>query len=559
MEAAAFLRAPAVLRLWRATLIAGLVVLGLHYVAHYSSGGPRLYETWFYEGLELVAALGCLARACFVRAERSAWFFIGAALLATTCGDILYDFWYGGDPPFPSVADVAYLAFYPLLYVGIVLLLRRRLSTFSASLWLDGLMAATAAGALGAAVLVEVVVNVHARKPARRGHEPRLSDRRRAPARARRLRLLGHALATRPRVGADRRRAAAEHHRRRRLPLPDGGRHRTSRGRTSISSGRSRSCSSRSLPGSVPVASPRVELHSRALLGTPFVCGLTATGRARCGVSAAGAPDRALSRQRDDRARPRADGADASGRTPSCSRPAGSEALTDALTGLATGASSCVDLEAELERAHGGEQRMLALFDLNGFKTYNDTFGHPAGDALLTRLAGKLAAAVAPDGAAYRHGRRRVLRALAGVRAGAAPRRPRLCARAARASTSTSAYGAVVIPDEAATVSAALSVADHRLYAHKELLAATGAGRRTSRCCARSPSGSRSFEPTSPMSRRSRFGSESGSGSRARRARGATARRRAPRRRQARDPGRRPAEGRVRSIRRNGASSTPTP
>src|SRR5207302_11088989 len=97
--------------------------------------------------------------AIFFRAERSAWLFIGLALLATTTGDILFDFWYGGDPPFPSAADVGYLAFYPLLYVGIVLLLRRRVATFSGNLWLDGFIAATAAGALGASVLLEVVVN----------------------------------------------------------------------------------------------------------------------------------------------------------------------------------------------------------------------------------------------------------------------------------------------------------------------------------------------------------------------------------------------------------------
>src|SRR6059058_279009 len=160
MEAAArHIRGHAVLRLWQAVLLGGLVVLALHYLRHVSEGGPRLYETWFYEGFELLGALGCLARAAFVRAERSAWFFIGAALLATTCGDILYDFWYAGNPPFPSAADLAYLAFYPLIYVGIVLLLRRRVSTFNASLWLDGLAAATAAGALASSVLVEVVVN----------------------------------------------------------------------------------------------------------------------------------------------------------------------------------------------------------------------------------------------------------------------------------------------------------------------------------------------------------------------------------------------------------------
>src|SRR4029077_3484508 len=153
------------IRLWQAILVGGLALLGFHYLGRVSVGGSRLYETWFYEGLELLAALGCLARACLVRAERSAWFFIGAALLATTCGDILYDFWYGGNPPFPSVADVAYLAFSPLLYVGIALLLRRRVSTFSASLWLDGLMAATAAAALGSLGTLRAGGKLHTGSP----------------------------------------------------------------------------------------------------------------------------------------------------------------------------------------------------------------------------------------------------------------------------------------------------------------------------------------------------------------------------------------------------------
>ena len=120
MEGAANLRARAALRLWQAVLLAGLIPLVVSYLGHFSPGGTRLYQTWFYEGLELLAALSILGRAFLIRAERSAWFFIGAGLLATTCGDILYDFRYHGHPPFPSAADVGYLAFYPLLYVAAV-------------------------------------------------------------------------------------------------------------------------------------------------------------------------------------------------------------------------------------------------------------------------------------------------------------------------------------------------------------------------------------------------------------------------------------------------------
>ena len=56
------------------------------------------------------------------------------------------------------------------------------------------------------------------------------------------------------------------------------------------------------------------------------------------------------------------------------------EATTDALTGLGNRRS----LNADLEAAFASRQdALLLLFDLNGFKGYNDTFGHPAGDALL--------------------------------------------------------------------------------------------------------------------------------------------------------------------------------
>jgi two-component system cell cycle response regulator len=44
----------------------------------------------------------------------------------------------------------------------------------------------------------------------------------------------------------------------------------------------------------------------------------------------------------------------------------------------------------------------LTLFDLEGFKHYNDSYGRACGDVLLRRLAQRLADAVGPDAEAYR-------------------------------------------------------------------------------------------------------------------------------------------------------------
>ena len=76
---------------------------------------------------------------------------------------------------------------------------------------------------------------------------------------------------------------------------------------------------------------------------------------------------------------------------------------TDHLTGLGNQGRLQVDLADRCLRA--SEQPLtLLLLDLNGFKRFNDTFGHPAGDAMLTRLGRQLRDAVEVSGFAYRVG-----------------------------------------------------------------------------------------------------------------------------------------------------------
>jgi len=147
------------------------------------------------------------------------------------------------------------------------------------------------------------------------------------------------------------------------------------------------------------------------------------------------------------------------------------QAITDPVTGLGNRRALMTDLEEALATAPAGTRVLVAIYDLDGFKAYNDTFGHPAGDALLARLGGRLRAAVGEAGRAYRMGGDEFC-VVAVVDAGAA--QEFLLARAARAlaehgdAFTVSAAGGHVLADPArTTASSALSAADERMYAAK--------------------------------------------------------------------------------------------
>jgi diguanylate cyclase (GGDEF)-like protein len=141
-------------------------------------------------------------------------------------------------------------------------------------------------------------------------------------------------------------------------------------------------------------------------------------------------------------------------------------ATSDSLTGLPNRRQLMADLEGRAARH--ADPAVLLLFDLDGFKNYNDAFGHLAGDALLTRLGQALERSVRPHGRAYRLGGDEFcVLAEAGARAEVERLAPAALVERGDGFEVTSSFGTVAIPAEAAGSSEALLIADQRMYAHK--------------------------------------------------------------------------------------------
>jgi diguanylate cyclase (GGDEF)-like protein len=146
------------------------------------------------------------------------------------------------------------------------------------------------------------------------------------------------------------------------------------------------------------------------------------------------------------------------------------QAMTDPLTHLGNRRRLTADLSRVFSADANVGPSLLLLFDLDGFKDYNDTFGHLAGDELLARLGARLQQAVADPGSAYRLGGDEFC---AHVILGNADCET-LIARAVAALSETgpdysirASFGVVLLPQEAEDPSRALRLADERMYADK--------------------------------------------------------------------------------------------
>ena len=144
------------------------------------------------------------------------------------------------------------------------------------------------------------------------------------------------------------------------------------------------------------------------------------------------------------------------------------EAKTDALTGLANRRSLLSDLSGAL----GTGPLHFLLFDLDGFKDYNDGFGHQAGDALLAALAGRLAdAAALHGGTAYRLGGDEFCVIAPGGTNVSRSTLEAACGAALHSSGDgfavSATCGAVDAPEEADRAEEVIRLADQRMYAQK--------------------------------------------------------------------------------------------
>ena len=454
----------AILLLGGTVVVAAHDWLGIGGQFHFAIGGL------LYDGVVIGAGLACLIRASDYKRERSAWVLIGLAILSWGAAEVYWTAFIEGNSsaPYPSPADIGYLAFYPLAYTGLAMLVRARAHEINWRLWMDGAIAALGTAALGAAFVFDFVsekATGSALEVATTLAYP-LGDIAMVsmvigvialtgwqPGRTWSLLLAGLSALVIADIAFT-------------LQSTD----------SALPSGDwinpiyliAALCLAAAVwqpAEAAEITSPRRGDHRREIV-VPAVFAAVMIGLFTMQyISAASGLSTVLWAATMTAVIVRLAMSDKE------NKDLLEQVRTDPLTGLSNRGRMQVDLEDECERASDERPAMLYLFDLNGFKRYNDTFGHPAGDELLIRLGGALKAAAGEDGTAYRIGGDEFCLLLNCEE----ERFEEAARRAAKALTASekgvevgASWGRASIPDEAGDPSAALQLADVRMYAQKE-------------------------------------------------------------------------------------------
>jgi diguanylate cyclase (GGDEF)-like protein len=463
----------------KTVLVGGLLALCLLVAftarAAVGFGGPSthlLFNTWIYNALMLVSAAACLLRAALVRRERLAWALLGVGLLLYAGGEIYYAAVLAEQPtvPIPSPADGGYLAFYPLAYVALIVLLRARIGTFPVARWLDGAIVGSAVAALAATFALGPIIDASSE-----GQTLAVATNLAYPIAdltlltmvataasftgwrpGRSWAILGVGLLL--------------------LAVSDGAyllqsANGTYVEGTIIDAGwpcgvlllacaawiepgvtqpvRSRAARIIAIPAAAALVAICIQAAER-FTPAPTVAAVISL------LTLIAVVVRLVLSLRESQGE---------------ARTSVQESRTDELTGLPNRRALMLDLERAITQPPPtGSLRLFALFDLDGFKLYNDTFGHPAGDALLEQLGRRLERFAASHGDAYRLGgdefcllvectAAEVDAIIAGATAALSERGEGFAIGASQ--------GSVLLPSEAGSMQEAMQLADRRMYANK--------------------------------------------------------------------------------------------
>jgi diguanylate cyclase len=137
--------------MWKAFGVLAVLLIAYFISVLVRGGSEWLWlDGWCVTGFEFVASSICIYKGFAQRTNRAVPLTLGFALLAWTLGDFILtaESLGGANPPTPSYADIAYLLFYPIAYVGTVLLLQKALGRLARPNWLDGVVAGLGAAAL---------------------------------------------------------------------------------------------------------------------------------------------------------------------------------------------------------------------------------------------------------------------------------------------------------------------------------------------------------------------------------------------------------------------------
>ena len=156
---------PLAIRIAMAVLAIGVIAFTASSVFNADAGHGVFFAKFFYPALNLLAAELIAVRAYRVAADRLAWILIAAGMTSSAMGDVIYALWVP-DGQSPSVADPAYLAFYPLVYAGLLLLMRARLKRVPIPIRVDSLVCALTMAAVAAALTAGPIHAAATRAPA---------------------------------------------------------------------------------------------------------------------------------------------------------------------------------------------------------------------------------------------------------------------------------------------------------------------------------------------------------------------------------------------------------